>query len=153
MNIEINGVIKLYSILKEDIELIDTEIVIEENKEETNEWYLAYNRDYYIGYSDTNLEAITPSNFKRIAKKYFASAPELAASIGKRGFRYKNLPAIILYFNKQITEGKALIKEDKLTVKQISSKIKITSGSSTLSLIELGIEPNSIKKGFNATQV
>lgn len=120
MNIEINGAIKLYSVLKEDIELIDTEMVTVADKLGTNsEWHLAYNKDYYIGYSDTNIEAITPSNFKRIAKKYFANAPELASSIGKKGFRYKNLPTIILYYNKQIVAGEALTKADKLTVKQI----------------------------------
>lgn len=119
MTMEINGAIKLYSILKEDIELIDTEVIPEINKENTNNWNVAYNRDYFIGYSDTNVEAITPSNFKRIAKKYFANIPELAASIGKQGFRYKNLPTIILYYNKQIIEGKTLTKEDKLSIKEI----------------------------------
>jgi len=116
---EINGAIKLYSILKEDIELIDTEVIAEIVKENANNWSLAYNRDYFIGYSDTTLELVTPRNFKRIAKKYFANIPELAASIGKRGFKYKNLPTIILYYNKQIVEGRALIKEDKLPIKEI----------------------------------
>ncbi|GEM_PF-3248459 len=119
MNIEINGAIKLYSVLKEEIELINTEIIEGVPKKSTNNWHLAYNRDYFIGYSDTKVEAITPSNFKRIAKKYFANIPGLAASIGKRGFRYKNLPTIILYYNKHIIQGKAITKTDKLFVKEI----------------------------------
>jgi len=117
MNIEISGAIKLYSVSKEDIELIDTEIITDKNNE--SKWYLAYNRDYYIGYKDAEIEAVTPSNFKRIAKKYFANISELAENIGQKGFRYKNLPTIILYFNKQTIEGKALVKEDKLTIEQI----------------------------------
>lgn len=119
MIVEINGAVQLYSVLKEDIELINTEIIQEAHKESTNNWHLAYNRDYFIGYSNAKMEAITPSNFKRIAKKYFANIPVLAASIGKRGFRYKNLPTIILYYNKQVIQGKAVTKEDKLLVKQI----------------------------------
>lgn len=119
MTVEINGAIKLYSVLKEEIELIDTEIIEEADKENTNNWHLAYNRDYFIGYNDAKVEAITPSNFKRIAKKYFENIPGLTASIGKRGFRYKNLPTIIAYYNKQIIEGKTLTKADKLVVKQI----------------------------------
>lgn len=115
MTIEINGSIELYSVLKEEVELIDTELMEEGHKATTSNWQLAYNRDYFIGHRGTKVEAITPSNFKKIAKKYFANVPVLAASIGKRGFRYKNLPTIIMYYNKQITQGKALNKEDKLS--------------------------------------
>ncbi len=119
MTVEINGAIKLYSVLKEEIELIDTEAIQEMQEKSTNNWHLAYNRDYFIGYSDTEVEAITPSNFKRIAKKYFANIPGLAANIGKKGFRYKNLPTIIAYYNKQIIEGKPLTKQDQLIVEPI----------------------------------
>lgn len=119
MTVEIAGAVQLYSVLKEEIELIDTETIQEIDKEATNDWHLAYNRDYFIGFSTDKVEAITPTNFKRIAKKYFANTPELAASIGKRGFRYKNLPTIISYYNNQITQGKALTKADKLLVKEL----------------------------------
>ena len=124
MDMEIDGTIQLYSVLKEEIELIDTELISDVHKKEAINWSLAYNRDYFIGYSDTKVEAITPSNFKRIAKKYFADLPELAANIGKKGFRYKNLPTIILYYNKRITKGEALTKKDKLLVKDLSNKAR-----------------------------
>ena len=119
MTTEISGTIQLFSLLKEDIELIDTEAISGIDNKNTADWHLAYNRDYFIGYNADKVEAITPSNFKRIAKKYFASTPELVGSIGKKGFRYKNLPTIILYYNNQVTEGKSITKEDKLVVKQI----------------------------------
>lgn len=119
MTMEINGAIQLYSVLKEEIELIDTEVIQNVSKESTSNWQLAYNRDYFIGFSESEVEAVTPSNFKRIAKKYFESNTGLVASLGKRGFRYKNLPTIILFYNKQIIQGKALTKRDKLTVKDI----------------------------------
>ena len=117
MIVEINGAIQLYSVLKEEIELIDTELIQNANRENPDNWHLAYNRDYFIGYNDTDVEAITPSNFKRIAKKYFANTPYLVEKIGKRGFRYKNLPTIISYYNKQITQGEGLTKADKLLIK------------------------------------
>ena len=119
MDMEINGVIQLYSVLKEEIELIDMELLSNGFEKESKDWTLAYNRDYFIGYDNVDVEAITPSNFKRIAKKYFSDLPELSASIGKKGFRYKNLPTIILFYNKRITKQGALTKQDKLSVKEI----------------------------------
>lgn len=120
LNLEVNGTIQLYSVLKEDIELIDTEAIPNANKTVTNNFTLVYNRDYYIGFDNDHVEAITPTNFKRMAKKYFANVPELAEMIGKPGFRYKNLPTIILFFNKKIAENKGITKEDKLVIKEIS---------------------------------
>ena len=119
MTVEMNGAIKLYSVLKEEIELIDTEAIEETQGKSTNNWHLAYNRDYFIGFDNAKAEAITPSNFKRIAKKYFANIPGLAASIGKKGFRYKNLPTIIAYYNKQMIQGETLTKQDQLIVEPI----------------------------------
>ena len=119
MDMEINGVVQLYSVLKEEIELIDTELLSNGLEKEAKDWTLANNRDYFIGYDNVNVEAITPSNFKRIAKKYFSDLPELSGIIGKKGFRYKNLPTIILFYNKRITKQGALTKQDKLSVKEI----------------------------------
>ena len=119
MDMEINGVIQLYSVLKEEIELIDMELMSNRLEKEAKDWTLVYNRDYFIGYDKVNIEAITPSNFKRIAKKYFSDLPELSGIIGKKGFRYKNLPTIILFYNKRITKQGALTKRDKLSVKEI----------------------------------
>lgn len=119
MNMEIDGTIQLFSLLKEDVELIDTEAIPNANETVKNDFTLAYNRDYFIGFNDDKVEAITPMNFKRTAKKYFAEVPELAEMIGKPGFRYKNLPSIILFYNKKIANNKGLTKEDKLVVKEI----------------------------------
>ena len=119
MNLEIDGTIQLYSLLKEDIELIDTEAIPNVNRTVTSEFTLAYNRDYFIGFGDDKVEAITPMNFKKVANKYFSDVPELAEMLGKTGFRYKNLPTIILFYNKKITENKGLTKEDKLVVKEM----------------------------------
>ena len=74
MDLEITGTLNLYSILKEDIELIDTEVVEEADKGD-NDWFLVYNRDYYIGYTAKDAVAVSPSNFKRTARKYFSNTP------------------------------------------------------------------------------
>ncbi|MEM6319901.1 MAG: hypothetical protein AAF960_19675 [Bacteroidota bacterium] len=57
-------------------------------------------------------ELITPANFRKLAKKYFADTPELSKRIGKRGFRYENLPFMILYHNKSIKKGNPLTIAD-----------------------------------------
>ena len=98
MNLEIDGTIKLYSTLKEDI-YEETEETAPIKDEGFINWVLNPDKDFYIGFGE-EVEAITPTNFKRLAKKYFSSSPELAKRIGKRGFRYKNLPSMIIFFNK-----------------------------------------------------
>ncbi|MFK7937232.1 MAG: hypothetical protein AB8G22_27200 [Saprospiraceae bacterium] len=118
MTLEVDGAVKLYSISKEDIELIDTEFIQETDERVINNWQLATNKDYFISYESGKIEAISPKNFKRITKKYFADLPALATSIGKRGFRYKNLPTMILFYNKQMQEGKALTKADQILVQK-----------------------------------
>lgn len=109
MQLEIDGELKLYSVLQEDVDSTDREESV--NDFDFMTWILHPDKDFYIGHGN-KVEAITPSNFKRIAKKYFAKAPELAKRIGKRGFRYKNLPAMILYYNKSIANKSGLTKAD-----------------------------------------
>ena len=104
MNLEIDGIIKLYSIFKEDI-YEETEKSISIKNESFIKWVLNSDKDFYIG-SEDETEAITPSNFKRLAKKYFSNSPELVKRIGKRGFRYKNLPSMIMFFNKMAKMNK-----------------------------------------------
>ncbi|MFK7983113.1 MAG: hypothetical protein AB8G86_24250 [Saprospiraceae bacterium] len=113
MNLEINGAVKLYSVIKEEGSLLDIEAatVPTTNKANFINWVLNPNKDFYIGFGD-NVEAITPGNFKKLVKKYFSDAPELTQRIGKRGFRYKNLPSMILYYNKIVNKGEVLTKGD-----------------------------------------
>ena len=101
MDLEINGTIKLYSILTEEIELINikTEIRPSENSITLNNLVLHPDKDFYIGFGN-KVEAITPGNYKKLIKKYFIAVPELVQRVGKRGFRYKNVPSMILHYNK-----------------------------------------------------
>lgn len=111
MDLEINGIMKLYSVLKADV---DEEKIIEYATNDVTiftNWVLNPDRDFYISIGN-NTEIITPSNFKRLAKKYFTATPELAQKIGKRGFRYKNLPSMILYYNKAMANQGGLTKQD-----------------------------------------
>jgi len=108
MNLEIEGAVKLYSVLKKDI--VEEDGVSAKEVTLTN-WVLHPNKDFYIG-AGAEAEMITPLNFKRLAKKYFTAIPELTKKIGKRGFRYKNLPSMILFYNKMMTNQGGLTKED-----------------------------------------
>jgi hypothetical protein len=110
MSLEIEGTIKLYSTLKEDI-YEETEKSTSIKDEKFIKWVLNPDKDFYIG-NDDETDAITPSNFRRLAKKYFSDSPELVARIGKRGFRYKNLPAMIIYHNKMTAKEGGLTKTD-----------------------------------------
>lgn len=113
MNLEINGTIKLYSVLKSNADE-KTEILQVTSDVDFINWVLNPDKDFYIGSNDKEAEIITPSNFKRLAKEYFAAIPELADNVGKRGFRYKNLPSMILFYNKMMTKEEGLTKEDIL---------------------------------------
>ena len=110
MNLEINGTIKLYSVLKEDI-YEETEKSTSIKDEQFIKWVLNPDKDFYIGVGE-EAEAITPGNFKRLAKKYFSDSPELVERIGKRGFRYRNLPSMIIFFNKMVAKEGGLTKND-----------------------------------------
>ena len=115
MDLEINGAISLYSVLKDDAEE-SQDIVQATSDDAIINWVLHPNKDFYI--SDGNkVEMITPSNFRRMAKKYFADSPELVEMIGKRGFRYKNLPSMIIYYNKMKMNEGGLTKEDIMALR------------------------------------
>ncbi len=113
MDLEINGTIKLYSVLKEDI-YEETEKSTPIKDEKFIKWVLNPDKDFYIGIGQ-EAEAITPGNFKRLAKKYFSNSPELVERIGKRGFRYRNLPSMIIFFNKMMAKEGGLTKNDIIT--------------------------------------
>lgn len=112
MDLEINGAIKLYSVLKDNSEE-STEIIYTTSDDAFINWVLHPDKDFYIS-DGSEIEMITPSNFKRMAKKYFAANPKLVERIGKRGFRYKNLPSMIMYYNKMMAKEGGLTKEDIL---------------------------------------
>ena len=113
MDLELNGAIKLFSILKEEVELInvETEILPSENTITLNNLVLHPDKDFYIGFG-SKVEVVTPGNYKKLVKKYFTAAPELVHRVGKRGFRYKNLPSMILYYNKTVAKEESLTKEE-----------------------------------------
>ncbi|MFK7980932.1 MAG: hypothetical protein AB8G86_13185 [Saprospiraceae bacterium] len=97
---EIGGAIQLYSTVKEVYESVEI------NENDFREIKMAVIKEYYIGNNSAEeVELIIPGNFKKVAKKYFADTPELAKRIGKRGFRYENLPFMILYHNKIVKNG------------------------------------------------
>ena len=61
---------------------------------------------FYIGTGTGNeVERISSGNFRRLVRKYLPDATDLHKRIGKRGFRFENLPSMILYYNKHISEN------------------------------------------------
>ena len=102
---EINGPVQLFSIARQIKEIIPV------NGVSFQKVVMNVRRDYYIGH-DNEVELITGSNFKKLTKKYFKSSPEILERIGKRGFRFENLPFMILFHNKKITKGVPLTKKD-----------------------------------------
>lgn len=69
---------------------------------------------FYIG-TGKEVEQINPGNYKRLVQKYLPQATELHKRIGKRGFRFENLPSMVLYYNKHLTG-----KRTPLTKKEIA---------------------------------
>lgn len=55
---------------------------------------------YWFEHGRQQLLGIPRAGFKRTLRQFFAqSAPELSSVIGKRGYRYKNIPEIVREFN------------------------------------------------------
>lgn len=95
----VDGLVKLFY---EPTEIIEYEDISEEGSLNLT----AHNVDlYYIG-TDLEVEAITVNNYKRLVKQYLPNATELHRRLGKRGFRFENLPSMVLYYNKRVN-GKA----------------------------------------------
>lgn len=105
MVLEIDGDIKMYSMQTSETEIVQIneavirEVIIENQKE------------YYLGHG-LEAEIVTVGNFKKVAKRYFSDTPDLVKRIGKRGFRYENLPSMVLYHNKLKSKGRPLTKMD-----------------------------------------
>lgn len=57
---------------------------------------------HYIGKQQFEVvEPITKSNYKKILRSYFYDAPDLLGQLGKKGYRFKDLPKWIEFYNKQ----------------------------------------------------
>jgi len=105
--LEIDGPIQLFS------KVVDTYEWVEVNDNNFREVKTGVIKQYYIGANDKEeVEYVIHANFKKVAKKYFKDTPELAKKIGKRGFRYENLPFMILYHNKLINNSGSLTVDD-----------------------------------------
>ncbi len=55
---------------------------------------------YYIGVG-REVEQVNAGNYKRLVKKYLPDATDLHQRLGKRGFRFENIPSMVLYYNKR----------------------------------------------------
>lgn len=54
---------------------------------------------YFIG-NDEGIEAIYSGNYKELIPQYLKNAPELYSRLGRNGFRFENLPSMIIYYNR-----------------------------------------------------
>ncbi|MEM1122972.1 MAG: hypothetical protein AAGJ18_21185 [Bacteroidota bacterium] len=61
---------------------------------------------FYLGYE--LVERVGEYNFERIIKKSMSDAPLILENLGKRGFRYENLPSMVYYYNNFYGDGKSL---------------------------------------------
>jgi len=105
--VEIDGPIQLFS------KVVDTYELVEVNANSYREVKTGVLKHYYIGNNESEeVEYVISANFKKVAKKYFKDTPVLAKKIGKRGFRYENLPFMILYHNKLINNSGTLTVAD-----------------------------------------
>ena len=105
--LEIDGPIQLFS------KVVDTYEWVEVNVNNFREVKTGVVKQYYMGTNQQEeVEYVINANFKKVAKKYFKDTPELAKKIGKRGFRYENLPFMILYHNKLVNKEGALTTAD-----------------------------------------
>ena len=56
--------------------------------------------------------SLKPGNYKKFIRHYLPEARDLHRKLGKRGFRYKNVPQMIQFYN-QFYWGKSTFKERK----------------------------------------
>ena len=52
---------------------------------------------YFIGGKE--VEQITQMNYRQLVEKYLKDSPELYRRLGRFGFRYENVPSMVLYYN------------------------------------------------------
>ena len=102
---EITGPVQLFSANRQ------VEKTVQINATTTRRIIVETYKDYYIG-SRHRVELITEGNYKAMIHKYLKETPEVLERLGKRGFRYENLPFMILFHNKKLTKGSPLTKAD-----------------------------------------
>ena len=56
---------------------------------------------YYLG--KDQVEELSRDNYRELVRKYLADAPELHRKLGRIGFRYENVPSMIIYYNRYKT--------------------------------------------------
>lgn len=102
---EIDGPVQLFSLSNQIEEIVHINGLV------SRKVVMGMNKEYYIG-QNRQVELITEKNFKSILKKYLVSSPEIHDRLGKRGFRFENLPFMILFHNKRVTKGVPLTRND-----------------------------------------
>ena len=65
---------------------------------------------YFIGKEE--IESIGPLNYRELIKKYMSDASELHRKLGRKGFRYENIPSMILYYNRFKSDQPVGLKYD-----------------------------------------
>lgn len=68
---------------------------------------------FYIG-SD-KIEEITPKNYRVLIKKHLKDAPELHRKLGRFGFRFVNVPSMIMYYNRFKSDKRMTMNYDLQT--------------------------------------
>lgn len=53
---------------------------------------------YFIG--EKLIEEINAVNYKKLIRQYLKNAPDLHRKLGRFGFRYENVPSMIMYYNR-----------------------------------------------------
>lgn len=87
----IDGVVALYRLAYQDEDLFETLGILSPVYETK---YL-----YFIGNSE-GTKAINGGNYKDLIPQYLKNAPELYRRLGRNGFRFENLPSMIIYYNR-----------------------------------------------------
>lgn len=53
---------------------------------------------YFIG--NDQIEEISRENYRDLVRKHLTGAPELHRKLGRLGFRYENVPSMVIYYNR-----------------------------------------------------
>ena len=77
--------------------------IVEEQIEASNPFAVAIEqvkvKRFFVGVQE-GLVPITPKNYKKVIKQHLPEAPELHQKLGRRGFRYENIPQMIEFYNR-----------------------------------------------------
>ena len=77
--------------------------IVEEQIEAANPFAVAIEqvkvKRFFVGVAE-GLVSITPKNYNKVIKQHLPDAPELHQKLGRRGFRYENIPQMIEFYNR-----------------------------------------------------